>query len=146
MLFRYRSRNTETQSRSSDVAYRICGIAAPWHYGPVALWHCDLYPLSLCQNAFPYSCPLTSPAVRRVWVRDSDSSQFRHFNVPTFKNPTLRHSDKFCRNNDTGFFFCFFFGELSLILSKSTAIPTNSNVSIFRQNCHLTVCLSLSEC
>ena len=37
MLFRYRSRNTETQSRSSDVAYRICGIAAPWHYGPVAL-------------------------------------------------------------------------------------------------------------
>ena len=20
-----------------DVAYRICGIAAPWHYGPVAL-------------------------------------------------------------------------------------------------------------
>ena len=37
MLFRYRSRNTETQSRSSDVAYRICGTAAPWHYGPVAL-------------------------------------------------------------------------------------------------------------
>ena len=37
MLFRYWSRNTETQSRSSDVAYRICGIAAPWHYGPVAL-------------------------------------------------------------------------------------------------------------
>ena len=28
---------TQTQSRSSDVAYRICGIAAPWHYGPVAL-------------------------------------------------------------------------------------------------------------
>ena len=40
-----------------------------------------------------------------VGVRDSDSSQFRHFNVPTFKNPTLRHSDKFCRNNDTFFFF-----------------------------------------
>ena len=37
MLFRYRSRNTETQSRSSDVAYRICGIAASWHYGPMAL-------------------------------------------------------------------------------------------------------------
>ena len=70
MLFRYRSRNTETQSRSSDVAYSICGIAAPWHCGPVALWprgimapwhcgpvalwprgimtpwHCGLYPLS----------------------------------------------------------------------------------------------------
>ena len=54
MLFRYRSRNTETQSRSSDVAYRICGIAAPCHCGPVALrprgimapWHCGLYPRS----------------------------------------------------------------------------------------------------
>ena len=38
MLFRYRSRNAKTQSHSSDVAYRICGTAAPWHYGPVVLW------------------------------------------------------------------------------------------------------------
>ena len=41
-------------------------------------------------------------------MRDSDSSQFRHFNVPTFKNPTLPHSDKFCQNKGTFFSFFFF--------------------------------------
>ena len=48
MLFRYRSRNTETQSRSSDVAYRICGIAAR---GIMAPWHCGLYPQKHTQHA-----------------------------------------------------------------------------------------------
>ena len=56
MLFRYRSRNTETKSSSSDVAYRICGIAAPWHCSPVVLrprgimapWHCGPVALWPC--------------------------------------------------------------------------------------------------
>ena len=63
MLFRYRSRNTEIQSRSSDVAYRICGIAVPWHCGPVALWHCGLYPS--CQRSRYDTTMLLSGATRQ---------------------------------------------------------------------------------
>ena len=101
----------------------------------------QLSPVSVVTDMFARPCPERS-GFGIPTAHNSDTSMFRRLKIRRFAIPTNFVGTM------TLFFFgfvLFCFGELSLILSKSTAIPTNSNVSIFRQNCHLTVCLSLPE-